>query len=554
MSILLVAFLTGLASAETQHEPHLEVTQVPTQKSFNEKLTEGSELLKNVPNVDDTKEFLEKLHSMENEIRKELILSPERKDELVLGMKDYVDVREDQANSLGETILEVNKHSKVDTALFQGDIILTKQQAAEIIEDIHENHDNRTKRQAFRGKTNAARRVFVKAAALWAWDTCINFGESYPAADKILVIESVGCWSHIGRIGGTQALSLGAGCESVGTAAHEIGHALGLFHTQSRYDRDDFITIDLFNLQVGWDTQFVKQTQETNYNYNITYDYGSVMHYGAASVAANGQPCMVPRDIKYTQTLGSPFISFYEKLMINLHYNCTDICKDSKTSCYNGGFPHPRQCSRCICPSGYGGELCDEKPSGCGTIVEATDSYQILNDTIGRWNFNPQDDNDEFYKCFYWIQGPPGSTIEVVFDNYTENLAYDGCVFAGVEIKTLADKRLTGYRFCSSKYSGTTLISTHNIVPIITWSRVYRANTILRYRLSSPGTNTKKSTSKAAEPERRTTLSVIQSSTNPVTHCNDRILCEILVNLNMCHRAELSDELKERVCPGFCRK
>ncbi|VDM64871.1 unnamed protein product [Angiostrongylus costaricensis] len=31
---------------------------------------------------------------------------------------------------------------------------------------------------------------------------------------------------------------------------------------------------------------------------------------------------------------------------------------------------------------------------------------------------------------------PAGSTIEVVFDNYTKNLALDGCVYAGVEIKT----------------------------------------------------------------------------------------------------------------------
>ena len=31
---------------------------------------------------------------------------------------------------------------------------------------------------------------------------------------------------------------------------------------------------------------------------------------------------MVPFDVKYTETLGSPFISFYELLMINTLYNC----------------------------------------------------------------------------------------------------------------------------------------------------------------------------------------------------------------------------------------
>ncbi|PIO69580.1 hypothetical protein TELCIR_08591 [Teladorsagia circumcincta] len=33
---------------------------------------------------------------------------------------------------------------------------------------------------------------------------------------------------------------------------------------------------------------------------------------------------MVPKDVLYTETLGSPFIGYYDLLMINKHYNCTD--------------------------------------------------------------------------------------------------------------------------------------------------------------------------------------------------------------------------------------
>lgn len=44
------------------------------------------------------------------------------------------------------------------------------------------------------------------------------------------------------------------------------------------------------------------------------------------------------------------------------------------------------------------------------------------------------------------LKGPPGSKIEVIFQNYTEDLDYPGCVWAGVEIKTLEDQRHTGYR------------------------------------------------------------------------------------------------------------
>ena len=43
------------------------------------------------------------------------------------------------------------------------------------------------------------------------------------------------CWSNVGRVGGEQKLSLGTGCEKVGTAVHELLHAIGLWHEQVRF-------------------------------------------------------------------------------------------------------------------------------------------------------------------------------------------------------------------------------------------------------------------------------------------------------------------------------
>uniref|UniRef100_A0A0K0DHB3 Metalloendopeptidase n=1 Tax=Angiostrongylus cantonensis TaxID=6313 RepID=A0A0K0DHB3_ANGCA len=63
--------------------------------------------------------------------------------------------------------------------------------------------------------------------------------------------------------------------------AHELGHSLGFFHTQSRHDRDSYITVDFNNIRYGWRSQFVWQSEEIDCNYNITYDCGTVMHYGA---------------------------------------------------------------------------------------------------------------------------------------------------------------------------------------------------------------------------------------------------------------------------------
>ncbi|PIO53515.1 astacin [Teladorsagia circumcincta] len=161
-------------------------------------------------------------------------------------------------------------------------------------------------------------------AKQWEEATCIDFKEDKDkkAENSIILIKEDGCWSYVGRVGGEQPLSLGDGCEQVGIATHELGHALGLFHTMSRYDRDDFITVVLENVVEGFVDQYIKETPQTTTNYGFTYDYGSIMHYGASSASHNNKPTMVANDTRYQESMGSQILSFIDKSMINDHYNC----------------------------------------------------------------------------------------------------------------------------------------------------------------------------------------------------------------------------------------
>ncbi|VDP61214.1 unnamed protein product [Heligmosomoides polygyrus] len=47
------------------------------------------------------------------------------------------------------------------------------------------------------------------------------------------------------------------------------------------------------------------------------------MNYGSTAGTKNGRRTITAKDNQYTQTLGSPFISFTDFYIVNLLYSCT---------------------------------------------------------------------------------------------------------------------------------------------------------------------------------------------------------------------------------------
>ena len=70
----------------------------------------------------------------------------------------------------------------------------------------------------------------------------------------LTVLFGLRCWSNIGReysVPGAQELSIGEGCNTKGIITHELMHALGFWHEQSRTDRDNYIAVLWENIKKG---------------------------------------------------------------------------------------------------------------------------------------------------------------------------------------------------------------------------------------------------------------------------------------------------------------
>lgn len=91
--------------------------------------------------------------------------------------------------------------------------------------------------------------------------TCVRFVPHNGDRDDYIRITAgnTGCWSSVGRIGGRQDVNLQVpGCVmKKGTVIHELMHAVGFIHEQSRYDRDDFVDIQWQNIKPGIISYFI---------------------------------------------------------------------------------------------------------------------------------------------------------------------------------------------------------------------------------------------------------------------------------------------------------
>nr|XP_022335713.1 low choriolytic enzyme-like [Crassostrea virginica] len=220
--------------------------------------------------------------------------------------------------------------------------------------------------------SSAERTQIDQAIADWNRETCLNFQPRNGEPSAVRFQNGQGCSSFVGRTGNVQPISLARGCRIKRIVIHEMGHAIGFNHEQSRDDRDRFVRIRTENIPQPLLFNFQRLPSSQVNSFGVPYDYRSVMHYGARDFSTNGQITVETLDTNFQNIIGrSPGLSFRDIRLANAMYNCAGNCPQQ--TCEGEGFVD-KNC-QCKCPTNDPNnpiQNCQGTPVGSSTSAPVT--------------------------------------------------------------------------------------------------------------------------------------------------------------------------------------
>ncbi|XP_027983744.2 meprin A subunit alpha [Eptesicus fuscus] len=170
----------------------------------------------------------------------------------------------------------------------------------------------------------------AKGAILYAFEmfrlkSCVDFKPYEGESSYIIFQQFDGCWSEVGDQHVGQNLSIGQGCDYKAIIQHEILHALGFYHEQSRTDRDDYVKIWWDEIIPGYQHNFNTYDDSFITDLNTPYDYESLMHYAPFSFNKNESvPTITAKIPEFNSIIGQRLdFSAIDLERLNRMYNCT---------------------------------------------------------------------------------------------------------------------------------------------------------------------------------------------------------------------------------------
>lgn len=223
--------------------------------------------------------------------------------------------------------------------------------------------------------TISERQLIQLAMTHWTNNTCIRFRQRRNELDYINIFPGDCCASYVGRTGGLQGVSLNrAQCVTFPTVVHELGHAVGFWHEQSRPDRDSYVSIAYENVLPGAEYNFDVMSSRDINSLGVGYDYNSIMHYSRLAWSFTGRPTINSADPAYAGTIGgAKELSVLDRYQTNLLYGCdSDECALRVDHCDNNAA-----CSNLI--GGLSSYQCQCKPDYSGNGTSCT-SVVLVNE------------------------------------------------------------------------------------------------------------------------------------------------------------------------------
>eukprot|EP00088_Acartia_fossae_P005397 TRINITY_DN12382_c0_g1_i1.p1 TRINITY_DN12382_c0_g1~~TRINITY_DN12382_c0_g1_i1.p1 ORF type:complete len:435 (+),score=35.42 TRINITY_DN12382_c0_g1_i1:1-1305(+) len=300
---------------------------------------------------------------------------------------DHEDLR--ASNPVKDKMLNKTKPYPFEIAgLYQGDIYLPKQSPT--------RNANKAKSLKWPNATipfritadfsDKDKRIISQAMDIFQKKTCIRFTPHTSESYSIKIFKGKGCASFVGMEYPEQNLSLGTGCVDTGVILHELMHAAGFWHEQSRADRDKYVKINSKNIITDMDYNFDKYHLNEINHLGADYDICSIMHYSSHALSSNGQPTIEPLVDPPCEMGAAKGFSETDIRKLNTLYECDGYPKLAKQKCEDKNV-HCKYYAKSL------------------NLCESNASYMLENCAATCGQCPPQYScDDEHEHCNYWAK------------------------------------------------------------------------------------------------------------------------------------------------------